>query len=316
MVNKFLFTCLFAAILIANAFSNDDVGIPLKLGAEKAEFLENKIYQSPEEFDIDTNIIGQQQIYKIKKGDNLFVIARSNKLSVAEVILANPQIHNPKIIYFGQDLILPLSHILPNVNTEGVVINLAELRLYYFLPDNSTVLTVPIAIGAEGYDTPIGKTKIIRKRKNPYWIPPARLREENPYLPEVIPAGINNPLGRYALDLSWPRFLIHGTNDPRSIGNKESHGCIRLYPEDIEELFGLIEVGTKVNIINQPIKIGWINNNIYIESHLPREQTQDIDNTKKIICRKVKDCDVKIDWQKVVDVISKNNGIPTQVGSL
>ena len=249
---------------------------------------------------IDTNIIGEQQNYKIKKGDRLFKIARANHLSVAEMTLANPQIDNPANIYVGKNLILPFSHILPNAAKEGIVINLAESRLYYFPTDSQQVFTVPIAVGAEGSDTPTGKTAIVRKRKDPTWTPPAKLREDNPDLPEVIPAGPNNPLGKYAMDLSWPRFLIHGTNDPKSIGNKESHGCIRLYPEDIESLFALVEVGTKVNIVDQPIKIGWVGNKIYIESHLPPEQTKDIDNTKKIICSKVKIVMAKLIGKKLL----------------
>jgi L,D-transpeptidase ErfK/SrfK len=264
---------------------------------------------------IDTNIIGEQRNYKIKKGDRLFNIARSNHLSVADMMLANPQISNPATIYIGKNLILPTSHILPNTLKKGIVINLAESRLYYFPTDSEQVFSVPIAVGAEGSDTPTGKTEIVRKRENPSWTPPERLRLENPNLPKVIPAGPNNPLGKYAMDLSWPRFLIHGTNDPRSIGNKESHGCIRLYPEDIESLFTLVEIGTEVKIVDQPIKIGWLGNKIYIESHLPREQTKDIENTKKIICAKVKNCNAKINWKIVEEAIGKNNGIPAEVGN-
>ncbi len=263
---------------------------------------------------IDTNIIGEQKDYKIKKGDRLFKIARLNHLGVAEVMLANPQIDDPAFIYAGQNLTLPLGHILPNAPRDGIIINLAESRLYYFPADSRQVFTVPIAVGAEGSGTPIGKTAIVRKRENPTWTPPASLREENPDLPEIVPAGPNNPLGKYAMDLSWPRFLIHGTNDPKSIGNKESHGCIRLYPEDIESLFALVEIGTKVQIVNQPIKIGWLGSKIYIESHLPAEQTGDIDNTKKIICSKVKNCDAKIDWKEVKEVIAANDGMPAEVG--
>jgi L,D-transpeptidase ErfK/SrfK len=301
--------------------NNSKVVIPMKIGIQKILkykwiflwiflFTNNSLAQEI----IDTNIIGEQKNYKIKKGDNLFVIARVNHLSVAEMMLANPQINNPAIIYVGKNLILPTSHIIPNTLKKGIVINLAESRLYYFPTDSEQVFSVPIAVGAEGSDTPTGKTEIVRKRENPSWTPPERLRLENPNLPKVIPAGPSNPLGKYAMDLSWPRFLIHGTNDPRSIGNKESHGCIRLYPEDIESLFALVEIGTEVRIVDQPIKIGWLGNKIYIESHLPREQTKDIDNTKKIICSKVKNCDAKINWTKVEEVIGKNNGMPIEVG--
>lgn len=263
---------------------------------------------------LDTNIIGKQEIYKIQRGDNLFNIARSNNLSILELLLANPQIIDPQSIYYDKNIILPLAHILPNVLQKDIVINLAEARLYYFIPGGD-IFSVPIAIGAEGSGTPTGKTQVIRKRKDPHWIPPDRIREKEPNLPKVVPAGPDNPLGKYALDLSWTRFVIHGTNNPLSIGNKESHGCIRLYPEAIEALFNLVEVGTKVRIVDQPIKIGWVGNKIYIESHLSEDKTEDLDSVKNIICSKVKNCDAKIDWQKVRDTIGENSGMPAEVGS-
>lgn len=256
----------------------------------------------------------------IQRGDSLYKIAHYFDLGMDEILQANPNITDPNIIHVGEKIILPTTHLPPDVKQEGIVINLAEPRLYFFL--DGQWLSFPISIGADE-KTPIGRTKIASKVENPFWIPPASIREEDPTLPEAVPPGPNNPLGQFAFHLDgsknykWQSIMIHGTNVPSSIGYRVSHGCIRLYPKDIEILFNSIEVGAPVRIVNQPIKISEINNKIYIEVHL--QETPDVVmeslGINKLICKKVEDCESRVDWQKVDEVVTQNLGIPVDVSA-
>jgi len=256
--------------------------------------------------------------HTIQKGENFYKIAQSFDLGVDELLRANPEITDPKILRAGGKIILPTIHLLPDVKHEGIVINLAEAQLYFFTDEK--VFSFPISIGADE-KTPIGKTKVMMKRENPSWMPPASILEENPNLPEIVPAGPNNPLGNYALYLDGSRnykfhnIMIHGTNNPRSIGSKVSHGCIRLYPKDIESLFNEVEIGTEVLIVNQPIKVNEINNKVYLEVHLAETPDLVFENmgVKKLICKKTPDCEERINWQKVDDVVIENKGIPVEI---
>jgi L,D-transpeptidase ErfK/SrfK len=254
----------------------------------------------------------------IQKGESFYKIAQDFDLGVDELLQANPEITDPKIIRAGETIILPTTHLLPDVEPEGIVINLAETQLYFFADEGT--ISFPISIGADE-KTPTGKTKVVRKQENPSWTPPASIREENPDLPEIVPAGPNNPLGNYALYLDSSRnykmhnIMIHGTNAPRSIGSKVSHGCIRLYPRDIERLFYEVEIDTPVRIINQPIKVSEINNEIYLEVHLkenPEVIFEDL-GVKKLICKRTSNCETRINWQKVDDVVIENRGIPVRI---
>jgi L,D-transpeptidase ErfK/SrfK len=249
--------------------------------------------------------------HTVKRGDTLYDLAYNFDLSLSEILQANPEISDLNLIHVGQKIILPTSHLIPLGSEEGITINLAEPRLYFI---GDEIETFPVGIGKD-QKTPTGKTKISLKRKNPIWIPPASIREENPELPEFIAAGPDNPLGDYALNLDatknrkWNRIVIHGTNAPRSIGLNASHGCIRLYPQDIKVLFELVKIGTPVKIINQPIKAKEIEGKIYLEVH-----KSGIANSKTIICDQITDCDKKIDWQKAEIVLQQNLGIPIEIG--
>jgi L,D-transpeptidase ErfK/SrfK len=211
----------------------------------------------------DGDIVGTVQTYTVQKGDSVFSIARRFDIGAVELLAANPSITSAKPAT-DEVLTIPTAHILPQGVRTGIVINLAELRLFYFKPDGD-VLTFPVSIGRAGWQTPTGTTEVVRKRKNPTWTPPASIRAEDPSLPEVVPAGPNNPLGQHALSLGWPGYAIHGTNAPASIGKPASHGCVRMYPEDIETLFGVVEVGTPVTFIDTPVKYGWRDGALFVE---------------------------------------------------
>ncbi len=266
--------------------------------------------------DVQSTILATN--YTIQKGDNLYKIAQAFDLGMEEILSANPRIANPKIIYAGEKIILPTTHLLPDAEPEGIVINLAEPRLYFFSDEKK--FAFPISVGADE-KTPTGKTKISEKVENPTWTPPASIREENPDLPEMVPPGPDNPLGDYALRLDatknykWQGIMIHGTNAPWSIGSKVSHGCIRLYPQDIEKLFSEVEIGVVVVIVNQPLKISEINNKIYLEVHLQEapEVVFEKVGVGKLICQKIADCETRVSWQKVDEAVIQNAGIPVEI---
>lgn len=256
--------------------------------------------------------------YVIEKNDNLFKLATSFDVSISEIQHANPQIIDINLIYAGAKLIMPVNHLLPDAKTDGIVINLAEPRLYFFKDDS--FMTFPIAVGKDN-KTPTGHTKILLKKENPVWIPPASIREEDPTLPEIVEAGPQNPLGKFALYLDasrnakWQNILIHGTNQPKSIGGNVSHGCIRLYPQDIEKLFAEVEIDTAVTIIDQKIKVFERENKIFIEAHF--SDNEDLEEQKiaahKFLCQKISSCEDKINWNKFEETISLNLGIPVLV---
>ena len=228
---------------------------------------------------------------------------------------------DPWIPGSNKNLLIPKEHILPFGNREGIIINIGDLRLYYF-KNNKIIRTFPIGNGRSGWETPLGKTMIIEKKENPIWIPPESLKIEDPELPDVVGPGPENPLGTRALYLSMPAYLLHGTNKPYGVGMKVSHGCIRLYPEHIEELYELVTINTRVNIIDQPIKAGWKNNQLFIEVHkLPkyvRENSQNLTTNNNLlplayeIVQKAAALDILIvDWKKVKSAVNEAKGIPT-----
>ncbi|MCX7913217.1 MAG: L,D-transpeptidase family protein [Thermodesulfovibrionales bacterium] len=220
-------------------------------------------------FNKESTVIGLKRSYTVKETESLIEIARKFNLGYNEIVAANPGV-DPYLPGVGRNINIPTSWILPESNDyEGIIINLSEMRLFYFFRSNGKnfVRTFPIGIGREGYDTPLGTFKIIQKVEKPTWYVPESVRAEKPHLPKVVPPGPDNPLGSHALRLSLPSYLIHGTNKPWGVGRKVSHGCIRLYPEDIPTLYRLVKNGTKVRIIRQPVKIGTRDGKVFIEVH-------------------------------------------------
>jgi L,D-transpeptidase ErfK/SrfK len=260
------------------------------------------------------SLIGSIQYYQIEKDETLYDIARHFDLGISELSLANPDI-DPWIPAVGARIILPTAHLLPDVKKSGIVINLAEARLYYF-PQAGEIKTFPVSVGMDDSQTPLGLTKVVKKRKDPTWVPPKSIRTANPDLPEKVPPGDNNPLGQYAMNLEsttnfkWLRITIHGTNTPWSIGTPASHGCIRLYPEDIEVLFNTVPIGTAVNIINQPIKIGMVDSKLYIEAY---PLAADSSNLLNLINKQVKNKSHNLNWEAIDVALKERNGIPISI---
>ena len=214
-------------------------------------------------------VVGSIKKHITKNKESLIEIARKYDLGFNEIVDANPDV-DAFVPGDGLKVIVPTRWTLPNVPLyRGIVINLSEMRLYYFFKKHKSILvkTFPIGIGTEGNNTPLGTFSVIEKIAKPSWHVPESILKEDPTLPRVVPPGPENPLGSHALRLSLPTILIHGTYRPFGIGRRVSHGCIRLYPEDIPKLFKLIPTGTQVKIIRQPIKIGVKNENVYIEVH-------------------------------------------------
>ncbi|MBT3170670.1 MAG: L,D-transpeptidase family protein [Rhodospirillaceae bacterium] len=273
---------------------------------------------------LQEDMLGAVRTYTAKHDDTLLDLARNNGLGFVEIVAANQGI-DPWVPGAGTAITLPTGHLLPDTPREGLIINLAEHRLYHFGP--SGITTYAIGVGREGWDTPLGVTEIVRKKKNPIWYPPASIREEKPDLPKVVRAGPDNPLGKHALYFDWPTYLVHGTNMPWGVGRRVSHGCIRLYPEGIETLFSEIEVGTKVQVIDQPIKIGRFRGELYIEAYPEPDQVDELERDghfESPAKRSNSDAYYKIrsdagddlsrlDWPAIRSALAERTGLPVRI---
>ena len=230
----------------------------------------------------DVDVIGQVRYVEARQDQTLLDIAREHGVGQNEILLANPDTDR-WLPGAGTIVTLPMRHILPAGKRDGLMLNLPEMRLYYFPKpargESPRVITHPVSIGRMDWETPLGLTKIVAKQKDPSWRPPQSLKEEaladGNVLPDVVPAGPDNPLGRYAMRLGVPGYLIHSTNKPWGVGMRVTHGCVRMYPEDIEALFEDVPVGTPVQIVNQPVKLGWLADTLYLEIHPLMEDAGD-----------------------------------------
>jgi L,D-transpeptidase ErfK/SrfK len=248
----------------------------LLLGWLTASIAQAAVYTLPPP---GTDVIGQVKVVYATKDDTLLDIARRHSLGYDEIVHANPGLDRwaPGD---GTPIVLPTRYILPDTPREGIVLNIAEMRLYYYPPASTgaerVVYTFPVSIGRMDWKTPLGATKVVAKDIDPAWRPPASIKAEHAaegdILPDVVPGGPDNPLGRYAMRLGVPGYLIHSTNKPFGIGMRVTHGCVRMYPEDIEWLFGMVQVGTPVRLIDQPVKVGQMNGVLFLESHEPLEE--------------------------------------------
>ena len=269
------------------------------------------------------DLIGYDKYYKTKKDETLIDIARANNLAFPEIMSANQGLDDPWVVEPEKNLLLPQRHLLPNVKREGVIVNKGDLRLYYFSKENK-VYSFPIGIGRGDWETPTGKARITGKKKNPYWTVPASILEEEPHWPKVVKPGPENPLGSRAIYLSMPGYLLHGTNKPWGVGMKVSHGCIRLYPEDIEMLYELVSQGENVEIIDQPVKTGWFGGVLYLEVHSMHpyglEDKETLESNMRLLPQATKSLQksakhhiVNVDWKKVVEIVKKASGVPEAI---
>jgi L,D-transpeptidase ErfK/SrfK len=241
------------------------------LSALLATQLRAEIYELPP---AGYDVVGAVATVTAREEDTLIDIARRNGLGYHDIVRANPDV-NIWLPGEGTEVVLPTRFVLPPGPRRGIVLNLAEYRLYYYPEpvegEPAYVMTYPISIGRMDWETPLGSTSVISKVTDPSWYPPQSVRDEHEAegrpLPRIVPPGPDNPLGRYAMRLGIPGYLIHSTNRPAGVGMRVTHGCIRMFPEDIEYLFPNVDVNTPVRIINTPVKMGWFGDELVMEAH-------------------------------------------------
>ena len=273
-------------------------------------------------------VFGSNEHYTTRYEDTFTDIARRYSLGWDEIARANPGI-DQWVPGAGRDLLIPGMRILPDVPQEGIVINLPEHRLYYFPKvkkgQKRVVITYPVSIGKMDWKTPLGVTKIVNKQKNPSWYPPESVRKEHVAngdpLPAVIGPGPDNPLGAYAMRLAITpgAYLIHGTNNPLAVGMAVTHGCMRMYPEDIEALFPQVPVGTPVRLINEPVKTAFVNGELLLEAHPPVDaegQTYEpnLELFSQLLDKALGPTTAAVHWDFAREALQKADGMPTVVG--
>ena len=264
-------------------------------------------------------VVGAPMTIKARYEDTFVALGKTYGLGFRELIQANPGVL-PWVPGEGTELTLPLSFILPREEREAIVLNLAEFRLYHFLPGKNAVRSYAVGIGRQGWETPTAEGRVTSVAADPSWTPPASIRQEHAamgdILPAVVPPGPDNPLGKFAVRLSIPGYLFHGTNKKLGIGMRVSHGCVRLYDGDIEELAHSVSRGTLVKIINEPIKAGWLEDRLYLEVHPPLEDHESPEDAKTVIGRALAsrpEVIIDVDWQRVEALVTSQNGIPTDI---
>ncbi len=276
------------------------------------------------------DVVGVVQRTVVGKEDTFSDIARRFNVGYEEMVRANPGV-DPWLPGVGREVVVPTRFILPNAPRKGIVINLAAMRLWYFEPHKAgelqVVHTYPIGIGRVGWATPEGTTKVARKMKDPTWRPSAAIRKEHAEnddpVDAVVPPGPDNPLGNRALYLGWPSYLVHGTNKPYGVGIRSSHGCIRLYPEDILQLFDLAPIGAPVRVVNQPFLFGWHEGKLYLQAYdVLEDDPRDFTKAQKQLLsmqlatrfqKELKARGESIDWAAVSAVAHAPRGIPAPV---
>ena len=276
------------------------------------------------------DVVGSVQLVEAGKEDTLTDIARRFNVGYDEIVRANPKI-DPWLPGEGTQIVVPSQFILPDAPRTGLVINIPAMRVFYYPApkrgERQVVYTHPIGIGKVGWRTPEGVTKIVRRQKDPTWRVPVSVRKEHhengEELESVIGPGPDNPLGKYAFYLQWPSYLIHGTNKPAGVGLRSSHGCIRLYPEDIEQFFGMVPVGTQVRVVNQPFVFGWRDGQLYMQPYdvLEDDSRDWAKAQRKLLTRslaarlqaQVREHHEQVDWNQVSALARNPRGIPVPI---
>lgn len=284
------------------------------------------------------DVIGAITTVSARQEETLLDIARRHGLGYEDIVRANPGV-NIWVPGAGTQVVLPTRYVLPPGARSGLVLNVAEFRLYYYPPQQpgepAYVMTYPVSIGRQDWETPLGLTEIVAKAINPSWYPPQSVRDEHAAegdpLPPVVPPGPKNPLGNHAMRLGMPGYLIHGTNKPAGVGMRVSHGCVRMFPEDIEFLFDRVATRTKVRIINAPIKFGWDGDALVMEVHpvleaataefddaLPAEEVPAMRDRLTAVTElyivATGTRNGELDWHLAEEVVGRSDGIPVAVG--
>ena len=269
------------------------------------------------------DLVGKLSFREARAEDTLIDLAPELGVGYVELVAANPGV-DPWLPPDGTRLVVPAARLLPSAKREGIVVNVGDLHLYYFAKGQPP-RAYPIGIAKDGYATPLGVTKVTGKKEKPIWVPGPSARADKPELPKSIPPGPDNPLGEYALYLGWPSYLIHGTNDARGVGRHSSRGCIRLYPADIEALFQAVAIGTPVRVVNEPVKLGWIGGELYLEVNPDADASLELDETAKVakpvppkglreLVRKAAGKDApRVDWARVERTGQRQLGIPVRI---
>lgn len=284
--------------------------------------LSTSVWSRTYELPTNGNVIGQVSYETAQNYESLEDIAKRYDLGLQEMMNANPGVKKYWAPTPGMKITIPARHILPAGPRTGLVLSLAELRLYFYHPDGRHVSTYPIGIGKEGWLTPTGTTKIVRKRENPTWtIPDSILAEKPPGHPTSIPPGPDNPLGKYAMNLGIPGYLIHSTIYPRGVGMRSSHGCIRMLPAHIEKLFHQVSEGTVVRLTHEPYKIGRVGNDLFLQTvpALGEKTYQSQSKMEQLIKAVVNTVGEKKYWlnfDKMELVTKEARGMPEAVGHL
>lgn len=263
------------------------------------------------------------QIRAVADGETLLDLARSNGLGFVEMIAANPGV-DPWLPGKGRSVVLPTTHLPPDAPPRGLVVNLGDMRLYYFYHPDADPLSFPIGVGKAGWELAEGTTRVAGKRHRPAWHVPPSIRRENPRLPAVVPPGPNNPLGDYSLDLASAGIRIHGTNRPYGVGRRVSHGCIRLYPEEIAALYPMVPVGTPVTVVDQPAKLGWRHGHLWLEVHPGGRQADELEDRRPMtplliagmadkVARAAGGRADEVDWDLVRRAVEERRGYPVRI---
>jgi L,D-transpeptidase ErfK/SrfK len=273
-------------------------------------------------------VVGKDVSVRTVYEDTLPDLAHRFSLGYYEIIRANPGV-DVWIPGADRDIVLPGRRILPPGPRDGIVVNLPEHRLYYYPKpagrDKPVVITYPVSIGKMDWRTPLGETKVIAKIKHPAWYPPESVRKEHEEnedpLPKMVPPGPDNPLGDFAMRLAagGGSYMIHGTNNPTAVGMAVTHGCIRMYPEDVAAVFALVPVGTKVRLVNEPVKVAWVNGELYIEAHPPVDDEgqavePDLKLLSKMLDQALGNNHAAINWPLARTTLAAARGMPTLIG--
>ena len=264
------------------------------------------------------DVVGQTFTLTTRWEETFSDIARIYDIGYRQMVAANPKV-DPWLPGEDTEVVVPQQYILPPGPREGIIINLAELRLYYFPKDRPVVVTYPLGIGREGWSTPVGETVVTGKKEGPTWTVPASIlkehEEDGDPLPPVVPPGPNNPLGSHAIYLAMSGYLLHGTNKPYGVGMRVSHGCIRLYPENIAEFFHMVKPGTPVRIIDAPYKAGWLKGELYVQVHPPlaeyiEQKGHNYTELVDAVVTQLQGDERKPDWSLLEEYAASKTGIP------